>query len=166
MFEKNSYVFHESGGICRISDICYAPLDGMPTDRLYYVMKPFYDPSGTIYVPVDSDRIFLRGLMKETEARSLLETLDTVEILEEPCAKLLRGRYVESMRTYAPTEWVRVIKTVSARTQACKTRTQRLSETERGYAETAWRNLCTELSLVLHIDFSEAEGLLPEAWSF
>ena len=47
-FQKDDYVFYESGGICKILDIQIAPLEGMPADREYYVMRSIYDKSGMI----------------------------------------------------------------------------------------------------------------------
>ena len=58
MFEREEYVFHESGGVCQITDIQTAPLEGMPRDREYYVLKPLSDQSSVIYIPVDSERSF------------------------------------------------------------------------------------------------------------
>ena len=160
MFQKNEYVFYESGGICQISDIQKAPLDNMPSDRLYYVMQSLHDHSSVMYIPVDSDRIFLRKLLNREEATSLVEQIRRVEVIEESNGKLLRAKYIEAMRTHDPVEWVRVIKTVYKRMQNCTSRTQRLSETERSFAETAKRYLYTELALALNMKEHEMEGYL------
>lgn len=149
MFEKGTYVFHETGGVCLLADVCYAPLEGMPSDRQYYVLKPVHDESSVIYVPVDSDRIFLRQLLKFGEATELFTLIPTVEIIDESNAKQLRTKYIECMKKYDPIEWVRVIKTVRARAIAQAGRSGRLSDTERSYAEIAAHHLCTELALVL-----------------
>ena len=78
---------------------------------------------------------------------------------EEPNAKALRLRYTEAMHTHAPTEWVKVIKTVRRRTEllAGASRTQRISETERSFAEDAKRFLYAELSLALNVPLGEME---------
>ena len=82
MFEKHEYVFHESGGICQVSDIQKAPLDNMPADREYYILQPLLDPNSMIYVPVDSDRIFVRRLLDRTEAETLLSKMASVEVID------------------------------------------------------------------------------------
>ena len=162
MFERDEYVFHESGGICRIADIQKAPLDNMPQDREYYVMKPVHDPNSVIYIPVDSDQIFLRRLMDKNEAEELLDRIPFVRTIEESNAKLLRARYVESMRTHDPVEWVRVIKTVYLRMTAQSTRSRSISETERSFAESAKRNLHTELALALNLPFGDMEDYISD----
>lgn len=159
-FSKNEHVFHESGGVCKISDIQMAPLDGMPKDRTYYIMQPVHDPNSVIYVPTDSDVIFVRSLLDRNEAEALLSEIDRIELIDEQNAKVLRTKYIDAMRTHLPREWIRVIKTVTARMRTLALRSQRISETERSYYETAKRHLCTEFSLVLGLEPFAVEDLL------
>ena len=162
MFQKDEFVFYGSGGVCQISDIQVSPLDGMPADRSYYVLRSLHDRNGVMYVPVDSEAVFLRHLMDEREAEALIEQIPTVEVFNEPSAKLLRTKYVDAMRTHAPVEWVRVIKTVYSRTTGEERRVQRLSETERSFAENAKRFLYTELSIALGMGVGEVERYIAE----
>ncbi len=162
MFERDEYVFYESGGICKIDDIRVAPLDSMPADRAYYIMKPLHDPNSVVYIPVDSDKVFLRRLLNREEAETLLKRISTVDAIDEPNAKLLRAKYTEAMRTHDPIEWVRVIKTVHLRTNAQAARSQRISETERMFAENAKRYLHTELAIALGSNVSEMERYITE----
>lgn len=162
MFQKDDFVYYAAGGVCRVADIQYAPLDNMPADRQYYILCSVHDTNGLMYVPVDSEAVFLRRLLTREEAQKLVEEIPELCAFEEPNAKALRARYVESMRTHEPREWVRVIKTVTARMRALAetSRTQRLSETERGYAEDAKRFLFAELSLALQIPLAEMEPFI------
>lgn len=161
MYQINDYVFYESGGICRIADIQYAPLEGMPTDRQYYVMQSLHDANGIMYIPVDSDKVFLRRLMNRAEAEDFLSHIEAIGIIEESNAKLLRAKYIEAMHTHEPMEWVRVIKTVQARAAALpNSRTARLSETERSFWENAKRYLHTELALALGMEVGDMESYI------
>lgn len=161
MFEKNEYVYHETGGVCVVSDICCAPLAGMPADRLYYVLSPLRDPNSTICIPVDASGVFVRTLMDRAEAEALIGQVSEIEPIDETNAKLLRLKYVEAMRTHQPVEWVRVIKTVQGRAIA-KSGRAKLSESERGFAENATRNLSMELGMALGIDARAAECAVLE----
>lgn len=160
MFHRDEYVFHESGGICKIADIQISPIDGMPSDRLYYVLKPIQEPNSVIYIPVDSDRIFLRRLLSQEEAKSLLDHIPSVEAIEETNSKFLRAKYNEAMKTHDPLEWVRVIKTVYQRSMATGSRGSRLSESERGFSELAKRYLHTELALALDLQPQDMEAYI------
>lgn len=163
MFNRNDYVFHESGGICRIADIRLAPLDSMPPDCMYYVMKPIHDPNSVIYIPVESDQIFLRRLLNRDEAEELLDRIPFVRTIEESNAKLLRTKYIEAMHTHDPLEWVRVIKTVYLRSnQTSSAHFRRISDTERSFFENAKRNLHAELALALGLRESDMEQYITE----
>lgn len=71
--------------------------------------------AGVLYVPTDSENVFLRRLLTAEEANRLLNEIPAMEAFEEPNAKALRLRYTEAMHTHTPSEWVRVIKTVRER---------------------------------------------------
>ena len=157
MFQKGEYVYHESGGICKIDEICAAPLSGMPTDRLYYVMKPIHDRNSINYVPVDSNGVFVRRLLDRSAAGELLEQIPSIEPFCEPNAKLLRLKYLEAMRSHQPAEWARVIRTVCKRMQSADGKLIRVSDSERGFMEAAKRNLLTELAMVLDEDAGQIE---------
>ena len=160
MFQKDDYVFYESEGICKIADIQLAPLDGMPSDRQYYILQSVHDRNGMIYIPVDSEKVFLRKLLNREEAQKLMDEIKQVSVIEESNAKLLRTKYIEAMHTHDPLEWVRVIKTVYKRMNADPQKPQRLSETERSFAENAKRYLYTELALALGLQEKEMEAYI------
>ncbi|MBO5294963.1 MAG: CarD family transcriptional regulator [Clostridia bacterium] len=151
MFLREEYVFHELEGICKIVDIQVAPLEGMPADRRYYIITPLQNSNSVIYVPVDSDRVFLRRLLSRAEAEELLDRIPFVRVIDENNPKLLRAKYQEAMGKHDPVEWVRVIKTAYLRvnTLASRSRSARISDTERFYSENAKRFLHAELALSL-----------------
>ncbi len=162
MFRKDEYVFYESGGICKISDIQISPLEGMPADREYYVMQSVHERNGVMYIPVDNDKVFLRKLLDRDAAERLIDRIPEVEAIDEPNAKLLRAKYLDAMRTHDPVEWVRVIKTVYRRMTAGNGRVQRLSETERSLSENAKRYLYTELALALGLGVKDMEHYITD----
>ena len=162
MFQTNEYVFYASGGICRIVDIQTAPLDGMPQDKQYYILHSVHDQNSVMYIPVDSDCVFLRRIMTREEAESLLSGVTEASVFEAPNAKALRDRYQEAMRRYQPIDWIRVIKTVRMRMSEQGTPPRRISETERTFAETAKKFLFAELSLSLDEPREQIESRLAE----
>lgn len=162
MFQKGDYVFYGAEGICKILDVRIAPLEGMPADREYYVMQSLHDANGTLYIPVDSEQVFLRAIFGREEARALLDRIPQVEAIEETNSKQLRARYQECMQMHTPEEWVRVIKTVWQRAHAEERRTQRISDTERMLSDNAKRYLHTELALALGLQANEMEAYIVE----
>ena len=164
MFQIGEYVYYASGGVCLVSDICYAPLSGMPQDRQYYVLRPANGGDGVMYVPVNSGTVFLRELMTREAAEALLEQASGIELIQETNAKALREKYVEAMRRHDPVEWVRVIKTVHDRIRrlAEQSGTRRISDTERSYAEDAKRYLYAELAIALGKNLDEMKLSMKE----
>ena len=154
-FQKDDYVFYESGGICKILDIQRAPLEGMPADREYYIMRSIHDKSGMIYVPRDNQNIFIRPLLNVERAEALLASLTHIMPIIEENGKLLRAKYLEAMQKHEPTEWVRIIKTAYYRKNEFPDRIQRLSEGERDLVARAKNFLYTELSLALGVPEKE-----------
>ena len=162
-FQKDEYVFYESGGICKILDVQVAPLDGMPADREYYVMRSIHDKSGMIYVPRDNTSIYMRALLNAEGAEALLATLAQIEPIIEPNGKLLRTKYLEAMQKHEPSEWVRIIKTAYHRKNEFPDRIQRLSEGERDLVARAKSFLYTELALALDVPDKEMAERMEDA---
>ena len=162
-FQKDDYVFYESGGICKILDVQFAPLEGMPADREYYVMCSIHDKSGMIYVPKDNRNIFIRPLLNVEGAQALLAELEQIVPIVEENGKLLRAKYLEAMQKHEPCEWVRVIKTAYARKKEFPDRIQRLSEGERNLVARAKNFLYIELSIALGIPEKEMAERMEEA---
>lgn len=155
MFQKGEYVFYGAGGICKIFDVCKAPLEGMAADRDYYVMRSVHDPNGILCVPVDSESVYLRRVLTREQAMLLLDRIRDISPIESKNAKQLRTQYQECMQTHEPEAWVRIIKTVWERESGEEGR--KLSDTERGFAESARRYLHTELSLALGVREEDME---------
>ena len=162
MFRIGDYVYYASGGVCRVSDVCYAPLSGMSQDRLYYVLHPVHVAGGVMYVPADSDAVFLRGLLSGDAAAELVRQIPEIRGFEEPSAKALREKYLEAMRRHDPVEWVRVIKTVCGRARrlAARSGVSRISDTERSFAEDAKKYLFAELAITLNVPLEELRKTL------
>lgn len=162
MFQINDRVYYASGGVCLVSDICKAPLAGMSADRLYYVLRSTHNSNSVMYVPVESETVFIRPLMSREEAETLIGGMDEILSIEEPNAKLLKAKYAEAMKTHSPTEWVRVVKTIHKRLRrlAEQSRAQRLSDTERSYGDDAKRYLYAELAFALEKSVGEVERMV------
>jgi len=154
-FQKDEYVFYESGGICKILDIQVSPLDGMPADRTYYIMQSIHDKSGVIYVPASNETIYMRRLLDREGAEALLSGIREVEPIIEPNGQVLRTKNLDAMHTHEPIEWVRIIKTANRRKNEFPNRIQRLSEGERDLVARAKSFLYAELALAFEITEKE-----------
>ena len=157
MFRVGDYVFYESEGICYISDILPSPLEGMPKDQNYYLLRSIYSKNSIHYVPVGSDKIYLRPILKKDEAEELVCAIPAVEEVREEDAKKLRATYIELLQSHLPRNWIRIIKTVRLRYRIAAGNGKKISETERNFAESAKRFLHSELALALGLREEEVE---------
>lgn len=160
MFQKNDYVFYESEGICLVADILRSPLEGMPKDKDYYLLRSIYSRNGVLYVPVDNDKIYMRAILKKEEAEKLVNEIPKLEEIEEENSKKLRATYIELLQSHQPHNWVRILKTVRSRLRNSIANGQRISDTERSVAENAKRFLHSELALALNLEENEVEDYI------
>ena len=57
MFQKNDYVIYGSNGVCKIQDIGPLDMPGIPKERIYYTLVPYYTKDSQIFTPVDSNKV-------------------------------------------------------------------------------------------------------------
>ena len=60
MFEIGEYVVCGNNGVCLIKDITTLHMSGVDKKRKYYILKPVYAESSTVYVPVDTLQASIR----------------------------------------------------------------------------------------------------------
>ncbi|MBQ8404144.1 MAG: CarD family transcriptional regulator [Clostridia bacterium] len=163
MFEKGSFVYYGTAGVCKVSDICSSPFDGND-DKMYYVLAPNDFDNGTvIYAPADNDKVLLRALITAEEAENLLSSVKTLAPLEITNEKHRREEYRNALKDGAPETIARVIKTIHLRKAAMLNTKKRLSDTDTEFDKIARRALLGELSASLGIASAEAEERLNTA---
>lgn len=159
MFAVGEYVYYASEGVCHVADICCAPLCGMPADRIYYVLHPFRNNGrGAVCANRQRERFSAppadgRGGEPSAERDPCNGGVRRTECKGVAPAVYRSHAYPHALRMGA------VIKTVRERVSRIRgsSRAQRISETERGFAEDAKRYLYAELSLALDVPVGEME---------
>ena len=75
MFQRGETVLYGTEGVCRIAEIQEMKIGR--TKAEYYVLKPVYRESATIYVPVDNPTLVARmkHVLSQQEIDRLLETV-------------------------------------------------------------------------------------------
>lgn len=58
-------MIYGNGGICQIVDVTTMEMEGVPKDRLYYVLRPENGTGGTIFTPVENSKVALRRIMNK-----------------------------------------------------------------------------------------------------
>ena len=76
VFGKGDYVVCGSKGVCTVEDVTKLVMPGVDEKREYYVLKPVYNISTTVYIPVDAGKESMRGVLSAAEANSLIRRID------------------------------------------------------------------------------------------
>lgn len=162
MFEKGEYIVYGSKGICEVQDITRLNLEGVSKERLYYVLIPYNQKDGRIFVPVDSNKTVMRRVISQPEAAALIDAIPQIEEISVENDKLREEKYKECMRTCECQEWVRIIKTLYERMQKRLEQGKKVTATDERYFRMAEDNLYLELSMALSIPKTEMVQYIAE----
>lgn len=160
MFETGQFIIYGNTGVCKVTEIKKMTPPGTKTDRLYYSLEPVYDSAGHVFTPVDNQKVVMRPVLTEAEARSLigrLQDIDTMWITDE---KHREDSYKEAIRTCDCEEWVRIIKTLYSRKKSRLAQGKKVTSSDARYLHLAEDNLYGELSVALGIPRERVESYL------
>ncbi len=163
MFKKGDYVICGSNGICKVTDITTLNMAGARTDRLYYIFKPVYSESSTVYIPVDNHKISLRAALSEKEAHELIDKIPSLELIWVENEKQRELIYKECMRKNTCEDYVRIMKTLYLRKQSRLSKGQKVIGIDEKYLKLAEDYLYGELAIALGIPKQNVEDYIRKA---
>ena len=157
-FNIGDTVLYCSHGVCKIAEISKKKFNGMIVE--YYVLKPVYNDSSTIFVPSDNEALTakMHRILSAEEIYSLIKAMPEEEqiwIEDEPQR---RERYKEILSGSDRTELIRLIKTLYLRRQAQNGRKKKLHMADEKFLKDAENLLHEEFAHVLNI---KREQVLP-----
>lgn len=98
MFRKGDYIVYGSTGVCEVLDVTTMHMDGIPDDKLYYVLRPYQKKESEIFTSVDNKRIVKRNIIPPLEAKELLESISSLEEFQIPSQKFREDSYKKCIR--------------------------------------------------------------------
>ncbi len=155
VFEKGQYVVSGSKGVCVVEDITTLDISGVDRERKYYILKPIYMNSSTVYVPVDTADGSMRKVLSREEADHLIQEIPDIPLIAISNDKLLEQEYRGCMRTNDCAEWIRIIKTIYVRKQKRLEAGRKVTAVDAKYFRLAEDNLYGELAVALQMPRSE-----------
>lgn len=162
MFEKGEYVVYGSKGVCQVQDISHVNIPGADKNRLYYVLHPVQDKSGTVYLPTDSQKVVIRKVMTKEEAGRLIEEIPQIEQLWIADDKKREVSYKEAMRTCSSRAWVSIIKALYLRRTERQALGKKITSLDERYLRAAEHELYSELSVALDVPKEKMENYIHE----
>lgn len=155
LFETGEYVVYGHTGICQVTGVTTMKMDGVPNDRLYYVLHPESGNGGTIFTPVENPKVVLRRIMTKEEVEELLGDISGIETLDIANEKLREAKYKECMKSCDSRDLVKIIKTIYLRKKDRSYNGKKATATDERYLKMAEDSLYSEMSLLLGVPKSD-----------
>lgn len=158
MFKVGDYVMYKTEGVCKVDQI--TTMDSNPKDKqkkLYYVMIPVKDSGLKIYSAVENTAIPRRPIMTEQEARTMIESMADLPVLEIENEKYREESYKKALKSCDCREWVRVMKTIYLRRKGRLSEGKKSTAVDDHYQKAAQELLLGELSVALHMSEDEVD---------
>ena len=115
MFSQGDHIVYGSSGLCEITEIGNSPFDASDT-RIFYALHPVLSASTTmIYTPVDNSAVVMRPPMTKSQAKALVEKMQTIPPLTVEHEKLRRDISRTALNTADPEKLVSLLRTVALR---------------------------------------------------
>lgn len=162
MFQKGDYVIYGNNGACIVDDIGPLDIPGVPEERVYYTLVPFYTRDSRLFVPADHTGAVLRALVSKEEILRLLEEIPSIEPLFVQDEKQREARYKETIRTCDCRELIRVMRTIEQRKKSRLAIGKKMTASDEKYFRIAQDNLCGEFAISLGIDRRQADAFIME----
>lgn len=166
MYQIGERVICGNKGVCSVEQITTLNIPGVDKGRRYYILKPLYMTSSTVYIPVDNADNVMRRALEREEVEKLIEKLPALEPIPIANEKFLEQEYKNYLRTDRCEEWIRIVKTVLERQKKRLIQGRKLTSVDSRYYKTALDYLCGEFASALEMDKECAEeyimGLLEE----
>ena len=160
MFETGEYIVYGKNGICQVMGVTTMDMEGIPKDRLYYILRPDGETEGTIFTPVDNKKMVMRRLLTKEEAEELIDEIPDMEVLSIENEKLREEAYKECIRSCQCRELMKMIKTIRFRKRDRLSRGKKITATDEKYLRTAEENLYTEFSMLLDVPKNKMEDYI------
>lgn len=151
MFEKGDYIIYGNMGVCRVGDITTVNLDGVPRDKLFYVLYPYHQEGKKVFTPVDNQKTIMRKIITKEMAEELLKEVPNIETIQASNDKLREEQYKECIRSCECRQLVKVIKTFYKQKQQRLSQGKKMPAMDEKYSRIAEDNLFLELSIPLDI---------------
>lgn len=162
MFEKGEYVVYGTKGVCQVEDITHVDMPGADKERLYYVLCPVHNTSGKIFSPIDNQKIVMRKVISEDEAKELIAEIPSIGELWISNEKEREAKYKEAVLSCDYKDWVGVMKTLYIRKQRRIAQGKKVTALDEKYLHLVENELYDELSIALHIPANQMERHIKE----
>lgn len=157
MFNKGDRIFYGQTGVCIVEDVSEKVLT-KNHKRLYYTLRPLYQQNNLIYAPVESDNVFMREIVSETEVKKLIQKVP--ELYEKVLNGEEKADYQYYIDSHSCEELLELAVMIYSKKQAAKRMKKKTGFIDEKYLKRAEELLFGELAAVLDIAPAEVPEIL------
>ncbi len=162
MFKVGDKIIYGNTGVCEVVSIGPLDIGGVKNEKEYYTLRPFFKGNGTIFTPVDNDKIVMRHILSKDETMEIINEIDEIKPLEVHNEKLIENEYKEEMKKCDCRDLVRVIKTIYKRQQKRSAEGKKTTATDERYFRIAEDSLYGEFGVVLNMSKDEVRDFITD----
>ncbi len=154
MYSVNEKIHYGGSGVCVIQEI--ATMRFGRTREQYYVLKPVYQNSSVIYVPVQNEQLTarMRPVLSKDEVDRLIESIDEISTAWEEDPQLRKANFDALLRSSECRNLIVLIKTLNAHRERRKASGKALHVSDETFLREAQR--------LLYDEFAGALGIQPD----
>lgn len=152
MIQVNDTVLYGVHGVCKVADTVTRTVGGKNVD--YYILKPVFDGSSTVYVPMENQALTakLKRILSAAEIYEMIRSMPEEDLLWVENENERRQLFQEILVSGDRAQLVRLIKTLYARQQKRLEQKKNLLMSDEKFMKDAERILYEEFAYVLKID--------------
>ena len=163
VFQKGERVVCGSKGVCEVEEIATLDIAGVDRKREYYILKPLYLSSSTVYIPVDTAEGSMRKVLAHEEAENLIHSIPQIPLITIANDKLLEQEYKNCLKTSNCGDLIRIIKTIYLRKKKREEAGRKETAVDAKYFRIAEDHLYGELSVSLGMSRKNVENYITQA---
>lgn len=161
MFEKGQLVAHETAGVCRVAEIIEMAFRPGEPKKTYYKLAPVYE-NGTLFTPVESDKVFIRPVLSKEEILTLIDGIPGIdaEAYHTRSLQELGDHYQEALASHDCGVLIELVMSIWLKKQDAEQNRRRLGQVDTRYLKQAEDLLYGEFAAVLEIQKDEVQPFI------
>ena len=150
-YKVNDVVVYGTEGVCRVSDITTKPF--RDREVTYYVLKPVFNKSATVFVPVDNEKLTARmhRALSSDEIRAMIQSLPEQGAMWIEDEAERKVRYKEILASGDRIQLIQLIKALYFHQESQRAIGKKLHISDDHFFKEAQRLLYDEFSTALGI---------------
>lgn len=163
MYNVGDLIMYGGTGVCEVKEITRPNFGGETVDQDYYILQPLYQ-RGTIYAPVDNEKVFTRPVISAQEADDLISIIPEVhtEIYKSSSTQQLTKHYQSVIDTHKTVDLVRLAKSIHQKMDAAHKQNRHLGQIDKKFMKRAEDLLYGELAAALDIPREDILNYIEE----